>query len=41
MNPQLHLVLSEMEEVVISLNQHSVMEPKVPSLFSSSYKYRA
>ncbi|KAK4292712.1 hypothetical protein Pmani_034540 [Petrolisthes manimaculis] len=28
-NPQLHLVLSEMEEVVISLNQHSIMEPKV------------
>lgn len=28
-NPQLHLILSEMEEVVISLNQHSIMEPKV------------
>lgn len=28
-NPQLHLILSDMEEVVISLNQHSVMEPKV------------
>ncbi|KAL7632514.1 UNVERIFIED_CONTAM: hypothetical protein RMT77_017177 [Armadillidium vulgare] len=28
-NPQLHLILSEMEEVVISLNQHSVIEPKV------------
>lgn len=28
-NPQLHLILSELEEVVISLNQHSIMEPKV------------
>lgn len=28
-NPQLHLILSEIEEVVISLNQHSIMEPKV------------
>lgn len=28
-NPQLHLILSDMEEVVISLNQHSIMEPKV------------
>ncbi|XP_060535466.1 calpain-C [Cylas formicarius] len=28
-NPQLHLLLSEMEEVVVSLNQHSIMEPKV------------
>ncbi|XP_066991587.1 calpain-C isoform X1 [Anabrus simplex] len=28
-NPQLHLILSEMEEVIISLNQHSIMEPKV------------
>lgn len=28
-NPQLHLTLSEMEEVIISLNQHSIMEPKV------------
>ncbi|KAL0280267.1 UNVERIFIED_CONTAM: hypothetical protein PYX00_001610 [Menopon gallinae] len=28
-NPQLHLIISEMEEVVISLNQHSIMEPKV------------
>lgn len=28
-NPQLHLLLSEMEEVIISLNQHSIMEPKV------------
>ncbi|XP_015127147.1 calpain-C [Diachasma alloeum] len=28
-NPQLHLILSEMEEVVVSLNQHSIMEPKV------------
>ncbi|XP_048525652.1 calpain-C isoform X3 [Dendroctonus ponderosae] len=28
-NPQLHLFLSEMEETVMSLNQHSVMEPKV------------
>lgn len=27
-NPQLHLTLSEMEEVIISLNQHSIMEPK-------------
>ncbi|XP_076040187.1 calpain C isoform X2 [Oratosquilla oratoria] len=28
-NPQLQLILSDMEEVIISLNQHSVMEPKV------------
>ena len=28
-NPQLHLILSEGEEVVLSLNQHSIMEPKV------------
>lgn len=28
-NPQLHLLLSELEEVVVSLNQHSIMEPKV------------
>ena len=28
-NPQLHLILSEMEEAIVSLNQHSVMEPKV------------
>lgn len=28
-NPQLHLILSEMEEVIVSLNQHSIMEPKV------------
>ncbi|KAK6627295.1 hypothetical protein RUM44_009772 [Polyplax serrata] len=28
-NPQLHLILSEVEEVVLSLNQHSIMEPKV------------
>ncbi|XP_011495120.1 PREDICTED: calpain-C [Ceratosolen solmsi marchali] len=28
-NPQLHLILSEMDEVVVSLNQHSIMEPKV------------
>ncbi|XP_031347677.1 calpain-C isoform X2 [Photinus pyralis] len=28
-NPQLHLTLSEMEEVIVSLNQHSIMEPKV------------
>ncbi|XP_034254339.1 calpain-C isoform X2 [Thrips palmi] len=28
-NPQLHLILCEMEEVIISLNQHSIMEPKV------------
>lgn len=28
-NPQLQLVLNEREDVVISLNQHSVMEPKV------------
>ncbi|XP_008486255.2 calpain-C-like, partial [Diaphorina citri] len=28
-NPQLHLILSELEEVIISLNQHSIMEPKV------------
>lgn len=28
-NPQLHLLLSEMEEVIVSLNQHSIIEPKV------------
>nr|CAI5825804.1 unnamed protein product [Callosobruchus analis] len=28
-NPQLQLLLSDMEEVVVSLNQHSIMEPKV------------
>ncbi|KAL7025041.1 hypothetical protein ACKWTF_013312 [Chironomus riparius] len=28
-NPQLQLVLNEREDVIISLNQHSVMEPKV------------
>ena len=28
-NPQLHLLLSDMEEVVVSLNQHAVIEPKV------------
>lgn len=28
-NPQLQLLLSELEEVVVSLNQHSIMEPKV------------
>ena len=28
-NPQLHLILSEPDEVVISLSQHSVLEPKV------------
>ena len=28
-NPQLHLILGESDEVIISLNQHSVLEPKV------------
>lgn len=28
-NPQLHLILSEMEEVIVSLYQHSIMEIKV------------
>jgi len=28
-NPQLHLILSDADEIVISLNQHSVLEPKV------------
>jgi hypothetical protein len=28
-NPQLQLILTEREDVIISLNQHSVMEPKV------------
>lgn len=28
-NPQLHLLLGELEEVIVSLNQHSIMEPKV------------
>lgn len=32
-NPQLHLILSEMEEVIVSLNQHSIMEPKVNYIF--------
>jgi hypothetical protein len=31
-NPQLHLILSEMEEVIVSLNQHSIMEPKVKQI---------
>lgn len=31
-NPQVYLLLSEQEEVVISLNQHSIMEPKVSHL---------
>ncbi|KAJ8943930.1 hypothetical protein NQ314_009594 [Rhamnusium bicolor] len=35
-NPQLHLLLSEMEEVVVSLNQHSIMEPKVIGFTSYS-----
>lgn len=35
-NPQLHLILSEMEEVIISLNQHSIMEPKVIGFTSYS-----
>ncbi|ODN05130.1 Calpain-C [Orchesella cincta] len=28
-NPQLHLLLSDMEEVVLSLNQHAIMDPRV------------
>uniref|UniRef100_T1JH14 Calpain catalytic domain-containing protein n=1 Tax=Strigamia maritima TaxID=126957 RepID=T1JH14_STRMM len=28
-NPQFHLMLSDMEEVIISLNQHCILEPKV------------
>ncbi|XP_076369958.1 calpain-C-like [Tachypleus tridentatus] len=28
-NPQYHLILSDTQEVLISLNQHSVLEPKV------------
>ena len=28
-NPQLHVQLSDMEEVVLSLNQHAIMDPKV------------
>lgn len=28
-NPQLHLILSDKDEVIISLTQHSIMEPKV------------
>lgn len=35
-NPQLHLLLSEMEEVIVSLNQHSIMEPKVIGFTSYS-----
>lgn len=29
MNPQIQVVMQEQEELVISLNQHSIMEPKV------------
>lgn len=29
MNPQIQIVLSEPDTVIISLNQHSIMEPKV------------
>ncbi|XP_077302480.1 calpain C isoform X2 [Arctopsyche grandis] len=29
MNPQIQVILQETEELVISLNQHSIMEPKV------------
>lgn len=28
-NPHFHLILSDMEEVIISLNQHCILEPKV------------
>lgn len=35
-NPQLHLILSEMEEVIVSLNQHSIMEPKVKQIKQQS-----
>ncbi|KAL1117337.1 hypothetical protein AAG570_004663, partial [Ranatra chinensis] len=28
-NPQLYLILGETEEVIVSLNQHSILEPKV------------
>ncbi|XP_018327230.1 calpain-C isoform X2 [Agrilus planipennis] len=35
-NPQLQLLLSEMEEVIVSLNQHSIMEPKVIGFTSYS-----
>jgi hypothetical protein len=35
-NPQLHLILSEMEEVIVSLNQHSIMEPKVKQINKKS-----
>lgn len=28
-NPQLHLAVGDSEEVVVSLNQHSILEPKV------------
>jgi hypothetical protein len=35
-NPQLHLILSEMEEVIVSLNQHSIMEPKVKEITQPS-----
>lgn len=31
-NPQLHLLLSDMEEVVLSLNQHAIMDPRVRKL---------
>lgn len=29
MNPQIQLVLNESDTAIISLNQHSIMEPKV------------
>lgn len=29
MNPQIQVILNEVDTVVISLNQHSIMEPKV------------
>lgn len=29
MNPQIQIILDEPDTVVISLNQHSIMEPKV------------
>lgn len=35
-NPQLHLLLSELEEVIVSLNQHSIMEPKIIGFTSYS-----
>lgn len=38
-NPQLNLTLNETEEVIISLNQHSIMEPKASIQIHFLYTY--